>query len=297
MQKKRRGDVRVILGSGCETGSGGKCTRSERAQARENSREIRRILKNGKVPVRVCGKSCLVGRDGKRGKIMHAKFFLIQKGSDRKVVQTSTNFMDNQMRHAQDLIVVPDRGLFRFYEQYWNRMWKRQWGSWGGSDARRSQFGSANGTVGHAYPRVGRDPVIKVLNQVNCAGKGRVRLINSDPLLRGKGASKRKYLLVSVLNRLRREGCDVRVITKDREPFGKVRTRNGVIHNKVLLVDARFDGQQRKRQLVFTGSHNLRSDATRGTSDVMLRVERPWVYRQYVTYFDQNLWKKLGRKS
>lgn len=129
---------------------------------------------------------------------------------------------------------------------------------------------------------------MKFLDNVSCSAAGStVKVANSE------------FLQADIGNKLRRldlDGCRVQVVAGNADaPVDSERIdfKHGNMHNKFIIVDARFNGSQDKRQLVLTGSHNLRRDALEGTSEAMLRVERPFVFDAYSEYFDDHLWTEV----
>jgi phosphatidylserine/phosphatidylglycerophosphate/cardiolipin synthase-like enzyme len=67
----------------------------------------------------------------------------------------------------------------------------------------------------------------------------------------------------------------------------------GGYHNKSIIVDAPYpiDGVTRRRQLVWTGSHNLYSGSLHSSDEDMVRIEDYRVHRAYRDNF-LRLWRE-----
>jgi hypothetical protein len=66
---------------------------------------------------------------------------------------------------------------------------------------------------------------------------------------------------------------------------GGAKIRLGRVHDKLLLIDARYDGE--RRRLVFTGSHNLTASANKINDELFLGIRGPSVLDAYTAHFDR----------
>lgn len=290
-------DVRVILGNGCKSSGSrrGSCSGSgSRAAPPTPQERVQRELEKGDVDVRVCKKSCLP-RNGSTApsKIMHNKFLLIGDGSEGKVAQFTSNFMWNQLNMYQDLVVIPDDEVYRFYGDYFERLWTKKWMGWSNDDARTLKPQGAPTAAGRAFafPRNKDNPVNEILESVDCQEDATVRVAH--------GQLKREDVL-NTLDALEDDGCEVRIMADgatekliDDGPWNFEAARFGDTHSKFILIDAHFNGGRREQRL-YTGSHNPREQSLCGSSDAMVRVDP--VFDTYSDYFESQ-WDTISSRT
>ncbi|MEU5977638.1 phospholipase D-like domain-containing protein [Streptomyces sp. NPDC047315] len=243
------------------------------------------------IDVQECVNAC-TGETGS----MHNKFFLIQKGTTKLVLQTSTNLTDSQMKHAQNLLISrDDPELFSHYVNYWRRLYDRDW-TWGGvtwGEEQRARAGTNDLSRAYFYPMPTKTPLVGVLQNVTACAAGNDRVWLEASLFDSSSFSAE---VARELNRLRGIGCDVKVVLQ-KEP-GRAQLENhgfptsriqcdGQHHNKLLLIDAFYASQWRKA--VFVGSYNITQNSLRNSNDTMLRIINGWVVNRYINQF-QELW-------
>jgi phosphatidylserine/phosphatidylglycerophosphate/cardiolipin synthase-like enzyme len=100
--------------------------------------------------------------------------------------------------------------------------------------------------------------------------------------------------LVDELVRLKRGKCFVRVAANKVQPTALARLKaagidvtKGRVHDKFVLVNARFAGSTQKRQIVFTGSHNWTKSANSVNDELFIRLESTELYDAYREHFRQ----------
>lgn len=251
-------------------------------------------FKNVGIDVVRCINAC-TGESGTN----HNKFFLIQKGTTKLVLQTSTNLTDNQAEHAQNLLVSrDDPELFSHYVNYWRRLYDKDW-TWGGdywSEDERAREGTNDLSRAYYYPMPTKSPLVGVLQNVTACTTGNDRVWLEASLFDTSSFSKE---IADELKRLLAIGCNVKVIVQKQDgfdqlvyldrynfPLNRVHC-DGQSHNKLLLVDAKYAGEWRKA--VFVGSYNITENSLRSSNDTMLRVINGWVTNRYIDQFE-NMW-------
>jgi hypothetical protein len=239
--------------------------------------------------------------------INHNKFMLLSKlddGSKNVSVQSSSNLSDEDLHQYQDILTIKnDKGLYDGYLDYWQMLYRDHTRLTPHKDIRGS------GPV-HAsfFPRiVNKDPVMKLLRRVSCEIPGsNIRVAEADF---------NRLNVASRLQELKKQGCDVKVITRLEpamfSPAVGVATRLGSsvlilpyrsknpeyrsvnsVHTKMILIDAALDDSDERRQVVATGSHNLDFFSLRTNDETLLEVEDKAVYDQYIRF-----WSRLNEDA
>jgi phosphatidylserine/phosphatidylglycerophosphate/cardiolipin synthase-like enzyme len=227
---------------------------------------------------------------------MHNKFFLIQKGSTRLVLQSSSNVGLTQSQHAQNMLIVrDDDALFTAYLNYWRRLYARSW-TYGGvtwdTNADRTIDGSNDKSKAYFFPQPGSTRVADVLGNVtSCDAPDHDRVWLEASLL--DESSDYSKGIIKELVRLKNLGCDVKVLiqqTKGNNALAAAGINahcDGYNHNKLMLVDAYYASAWRRA--VFVGSYNLTTNSAHESNDTMLRVINDWVTDRYTEQF-KALW-------
>ncbi|WP_437894273.1 phospholipase D-like domain-containing protein [Sorangium sp. So ce124] len=98
--------------------------------------------------------------------------------------------------------------------------------------------------------------------------------------------------LITKLISLKAQGCKVRVVVKNIDKRSKERLQEKHIpvhekkvHDKIILIKARFDDSPTPRHLVFTGSHNWTRKANNANDEILVRVESQTIYQAYREHF------------
>lgn len=62
--------------------------------------------------------------------------------------------------------------------------------------------------------------------------------------------------------------------------------RKNKVHDKTIIVDARFAGSNQNRKLVFTGSHNWTYSANHRNDEIFVRLESADFYSSFYAHFN-----------
>jgi hypothetical protein len=89
------------------------------------------------------------------------------------------------------------------------------------------------------------------------------------------------------------QGCQVFVLVDVIDPtVASTLTAAGIeirpltgVHDKLFLIDAKYDGSTTNRQLVFTGSHNWENKASYGNDELLASIEDPTQYQLFYAHF------------
>lgn len=264
-----------------------------------NAAAIKELRHHG-IAVTQCDKGCIPNSSGEKAGTMHMKFFTFSSGDTLRVVHTSSNLSQGQFERHQNLLsVTGDKALYYHYVGYWNRLkagsWNYQGEKWTGGD--RAREGDVAGTKAYFFPRSEADPVRGTLEKLDCV-EGHDRVWVAASLF----YTSERLPVLNVLDSLRSEGCDVRVVVaraddrnwvldnSDLAPE-TVRLLDGVKgvwasqHNKLIVTNALYEDGE--RTAVYAGSHNLNAGSLRNSSDGMLRITDSGVYDIYANYFER----------
>lgn len=238
---------------------------------------------------------------------MHAKYMMFSEtkgraGAVRKNVVwvSSANFSGSgKDLYNNSVTVYEDATLYRgFLSDVWTPMWTDP--GYADNDyynvgAERGYFGSSasNSTV-YVSPEQTTDLWLNRLNYVNPSNSCRIRVMHNTFRDTRLDVAKKLRSLAS-------GGCVIRVITaKSGTPMGSqvkstlnhpnISLRTSPVHDKTILVNARYDGSAANRYIVFTGSQNLTLDALRYNDEILLKLgdSKP-LHDAFVDHF-QHAW-------
>ncbi|WP_139978214.1 phospholipase D-like domain-containing protein [Nocardioides litoris] len=163
-------------------------------------------------------------------------------------------------------------------------------------------FARQKGATPKTEWRIGRDPIIKLLNRIKCTG---ARTDSGRTIVRVNMHAwdgERGLALAKRFRQLYADGCDVKLMVgfagrQAREVFGQ-RTKRGFVpmrstgydtdgdleidlysHTKILTVNGNMAGK-RDRKLVVTGSSNYQNGGQYG-DELVLAINSANLYRQY----------------
>jgi phosphatidylserine/phosphatidylglycerophosphate/cardiolipin synthase-like enzyme len=264
---------------------------------------IKSMFTTAGIDLRICPDSCIKESDGLFHGAMHNKFFVVKHGLTKLVLQSSMNLNTTQAQHAQNLMIVRDDSeLFAGYVNYWRRLYDQSW-TWEGvtwSDDDKNPYGTNGNSRAYFFPQYTKDPLVGVLAGVDACATGHDRIWLETSLI---DESQHSWAIIDQLNRLRNIGCDIKVIVQD-VPSKEILWRNGVLdgditcdgqtHNKLLLIDAKYQGDW--RQAVFVGSYNLTENSNYRANDAMLRIIDGWVTNRYIDQF-RVLWNNTNPRA
>jgi len=271
-------DVRLILDEDAGLG-GGTEARINEGMFTENGEPLNASLSNfRREDIVFCKDSC--SPLGTSNSIMHNKFLLVSEPGQQSVVVQSSRNLTPSRRYENALVFFGHEALFDRYERLWTRLAHRDLAS----PYDENNITGKEGSVRlYAYPRGdGDDTVVSILDNINTSKPCTVRVAMAF-FTRGRAA------VADKLRQVQAGGCSVAVITDDSKSTadltGLNAHRTNDLHSKYLLIDADdyYDGNPNR--LVFTGSHNLTGPALHYNDEVMLRVNDPKVYADYVDDF------------
>ncbi|MFJ6539830.1 phospholipase D-like domain-containing protein [Streptomyces sp. NPDC091385] len=256
--------------------------------------EIITYLRDNGIDVESCADACADPGHGS----MHNKFFLIQKGDTKLVIQSSSNLKDSQATHAQNLLISrDDTALFSAYVNYWRRLFAHGWtydGVTWSTNSDRMIDGSNDLSKAYFYPQPGANRIADILGNVSACEPGNDRIWMEASEFDSSAYSS---AIAAELRRLRGLGCDVKIIVQKEAGLNVLTGSYGISasdvhcdgwsHNKLLLIDARYAGEWRKP--VFVGSYNITENSAYRANDAMLRVIDGDVTNRYINQF-QHLW-------
>jgi len=154
---------------------------------------------------------------------------------------------------------------------------------------------------GSRWVVVGADPVLDILDGVECDDDSLIRVAHSRFEAQRSNVAKR-------LRTLAEHGCDVHVIARSepgkRSPGTSVvdeledlitvlpykgpelRGRRNALHTKLILIKARYRGSEEPHHIVLTGSHNLSITSLRLNDEVLLRIDDEAVFDSYAGFWE-----------
>ena len=237
--------------------------------------------------------------DSKEG-ILHSKLMLfsqtldsskkLQKnvvwlGSANMTWNTGSDSFNNTLTYYDDV---------ELYESMRDRYFKDLWEQKGFSrndyfDEKTSRglfLSAASKTEIMASPEQDGDILMRLLERIQPDAECRLRLGQSFIY------ESRRNVVDKVVE-LRQAGCQVFVVSNNvdssvRSSFkkAKINLRKNDVHDKNILIYARFDGSPLPRKIVVTGSHNWSVSANKHNDELLVKVENAALYDQHVLHFN-----------
>jgi len=229
--------------------------------------------------------------------IIHNKFILfsrvegVQQHYSNVVLQTSSNFQDKGTGKLQDLVILNDQGLYYAYLDFWYEI-KVLGKAERLDDYDYLKFTQSELYKAYFFPKrkndreVGKDNVVKILENILQPKSVSIRLAH------GKWTEGRERI-VEALKKIISEGAQVQIVTngnleddimrhlEDLDANLVVLGEEANLHTKFFLVD---DGT---RKTVYTGSHNFSERSLRDNFEVLLEINDPTVYKNYLSFFEK----------
>lgn len=276
--RQRGVDVKVIID---------KASQSFKAyQILEKSLNSASLCPEGKCLV-VCGRgvrnlkfsgACIGRRNN------HNKFFLFEKlinGESHVVVQTSSN-MDIGNKWNDLIQINENKNLYQSYLKYW-QISKKEKKMRSYTHIHRDQHVEA-----YFFPRASGDPIIDILNRVDCSQGGSIRIAQSR-------FTKDRARVAKKLMDLKRQGCELDLLValnpKRGSPGRNILHILGEnmkivkgLHSKFFAIDAVLDGKRQK--FIITGSHNLNRNSLRNNDESLIVVKDIFAFDAYFNYWD-----------
>jgi len=239
--------------------------------------------------------SCLgTFNDGDYKGINHNKFILFENlsnGMKNVVFQSSSNLYENSVKRFQDLVIVPyDTTLYNGYLNHFNKM--------KGEDAENYVFETTKGVTNveaFFFPKKeGSDPVIDILDEIDCSEPGKINIAMAYFY------DYKRDAIATKLRALSDEGCEVKVIIgitwgdghynspgfKITEILkGLLIKAENALHSKFMIIDAKMSGERKK--VVVAGSHNYTFSALRQNDETFVRIDDDDIYEAYLNFWNQ----------
>lgn len=221
---------------------------------------------------------------------MHNKFITVSTG--RVVYQSSANFDAGMWGNLNNCVVsTGDYKLYMSYLNYFKDLWR------GKKDSNYYRYlRSSSGLLkGYAFPRKKGDTILSVLNKTYSKGT-KIRIAMAY-------WTSSRSAIITRLKQMQSRGADVKILIRvdsnaTYQTFlGRYLRCSGInynivqsgypgaLHSKYLLIDGRYYG--RKRQMVFTGSHNYTYPSLRQNDEVLLKVSDRNVYDKYLKNWEE----------
>lgn len=231
--------------------------------------------------------------------LMHSKLALFSKtedetgrmrsdvvwfGSANLTWKTGANTYNNTVT------VYGDDTLYtRFKNRYWKHLWEQDHfprNDFFDAQSGRGYFkSSASGVTVFASPEQDGDLWMRQLDRIEPDEDCEIRVAHAM-------IHDSRMNVVRKLASLKGDGCRVKVTGNGIQDQALAALKKAKIpvhvnetHDKLMLVDAKFDGKRRK--IVFTGSHNLTKSANDTNDELLVKVANPAIYPAYVAHFEQ----------
>jgi len=232
--------------------------------------------------------------------IIHNKFMLfsgIETTSglvSNVILQTSSNIQKKSSEKLQDMIIFQDEDIYYGYLDFWydikvlGSVDKLE--SYNYYDIENDDYD----LKAYFFPKrkneeeKGQDNIIKILNAIDEPDKAHIRFAH------GKWNEDREDVM-SLLIELSQKGALVEIISNKNISPDLLKNIEGDqtsitflpdqvnMHTKFFLTDADF-GNGRK-QIVWTGSHNMTERSLRNNFEVLLAIANQEIYDKYLKYF------------
>ncbi|NIK62251.1 phospholipase D-like domain-containing protein [Kribbella shirazensis] len=218
--------------------------------------------------------------------LMHAKYMLFSQTKDASGTTRSwvTWFGSPNMTYASganlfnnSFTVYGDKTLYdNFYSQQWLPQWQEN--TYADNDfyvasAPRGYFGSSASNIQvYSSPEQNTDLVANRLSYIDADADCRIRVMEAS-------INDTRSAVVDMLVSLHSGGCkvwvDVGAIQSgslSKLKSAGIPVRKSPVHDKTIIVSARYAGSSAVRPLVFTGSHNLTASALQYNDEILVKV-------------------------
>jgi PLD-like domain len=235
--------------------------------------------------------------------INHNKIYMFSKlsdGSENVVVQSSAN-LTTHLLHNNLVISRGDKALYDGYVTYYDALEARH------ENLDYYRHFDGDHAIAYMFPRAEGDTITSILDNVHCTKTSIVRITMAfwDDY---------RMDIVDGLRDLVKHGCDVRVnmrkagtnvsasvianLKSAGVKVGEYPDQHGAnIHSKYLLIDSDYETTSgtAHRKLVWTGSHNYTEGALRDNDEVLLRVDDPTVFADFLANWN-TIHDQIGSK-
>ncbi|WP_063748818.1 phospholipase D-like domain-containing protein [Chondromyces apiculatus] len=229
--------------------------------------------------------------------IMHTKLYTFSQTKDPTGVMRSDVvwFGSANMTNAtgantfnNTVTIYGDEALYDDFNGYFGHLFQQQ--HYAGNDyydASASRGYWVTPTVrAYASPEQDSDLVVNRLNDIVADASCRVRV--AQAMIHDSRPE-----IIDLLVKLKKGGCKVWVVGSSIQPTSLAKLKNAGIsvrgnnvHDKTVLVYARFAASTENRYLVFTGSHNWTYSANYRNDELFVRLESEDLYDAYYDHFN-----------
>jgi len=243
--------------------------------------------------------ACISGHNSGR---MHAKYMLIDKLTDSAGVahQDVTWFSSANMtlpsgtRTFNNTVTVYDDS--DMYGDVYREAWTPMWDEGRTHDYGVDYYDYATGTGyfhssqtnfhGFVSPEQQTDPVEDMLFKVHAGPDCQIRVMQAQFRDTRQGIADR-------LAALQAGGCRITVaagvidsgVCKALGDVNIPVKQNSRIHDKVIMINARYDGSSTPKQMALAGSHNLSVQALRENDELLIRMDNTEIHNAYYVHY------------
>lgn len=229
--------------------------------------------------------------------IMHTKLYTFTQTKDPSGVLQSNVvwFGSANMTYAtgartfnNTITLYGDVDLFNNFTTYFTQLFNQNHYSGNNfydATAGRGYWVTSTARV-YASPEQDGDLIYNRLNDIDADSSCRVRV--AQAMIHDARSE-----LVDLLVRLKHGGCGVWVVGSSIDAGSLIKlkvagigVRQHDVHDKFILVNAKFAGSADNRSLIFTGSHNWTYSANYRNDELFVRVESQDFYTPYYNHFN-----------
>lgn len=244
------------------------------------------------------GKAC-ISTDS--SSLMHAKYWLFSQTKDSAgtshanvtwISSANETHSSGTRLFNNALTFYDDKAL---YDQTASKLWTPMWNEdsytnndfYVASTGRGTYTSDASDSKVYASPEQTTDLVLNRLNEIAPGSDCQIRLMEMT-------IHDTRKAVLDKLVALKQGGCSVSVVRSSIDDASLAELRNaGIpvrqreIHDKVILIHARYNGSTDPRPIVLTGSHNLTASALKINDEILLKVsDSETLYNLYVDHFN-----------
>lgn len=229
--------------------------------------------------------------------IIHNKFILFSRVQTNRgelnhlVLQTSSNFQKKGAKKLQDMVIFSSPRIYYGYIDFWyeikvlGRADKLKKFNYFVSTSIDKKYMASFFPKRRSDEEFGKDNIVKILKDIEDPENAAIRFAH------GKWTENRQDI-IKELQKLREKGARIEVVTnkkvEDQIKDGLKDLKDGVhyldksfnMHTKFFLIN------DNGRQRVWTGSHNLTNRSLRENFEVLLMIDDPMIFQDYLEYFE-----------
>jgi phosphatidylserine/phosphatidylglycerophosphate/cardiolipin synthase-like enzyme len=232
--------------------------------------------------------------------IMHGKLFLFSKTKNSAGVlkrwvswfgSANMTWATGSESYNNTVTAYEDEALYAGFTRYFADLWTRK--AYAGNDfydpaAGRGEFRSPGGLTVYASPEQQTDFWVDRLNDVIPDASCQIRLAHAM-------IHESRRVVITKLIELKKAGCTVLVVAGGgafdgtRVPAALaeagIPVRHNKVHDKLILIHARYAGSTAPKKVVLTGSHNLTRSALRENDELLVRIDNDRLHDAFLAHF------------